>query len=105
MLQKCPIDAFLRIIGQRWNSYILHILYVHGPLRFGVLRRQIPAISQKVLTQKLRELERVGIIHREQKETVPPEVTYSLTKLGASLKPLLQTVSKIANEWRSQGKI
>jgi DNA-binding HxlR family transcriptional regulator len=102
-LQGCPVEAFLKIIGQRWNAYILHILLINGPLRFGILKKNIPGISQKVLTAKLRELESVKIIHRDYEETVPPKVTYSLTALGITLKPFLETMSDIAHSWRTDG--
>lgn len=99
-LQGCPVEAFLKIIGQRWSSYILHILLLNQRLRFGELKRHIPNISQKVLTEKLRELEKADIIHRDYQNTIPPTVTYSLTKRGKSLSPLLKMISNIAHEWR-----
>lgn len=102
-LEGCPVDAFLKIIGQRWNAYILHILLLNGPLRFGLLKKQIPGISQKVLTEKLRELEEATVIHRDYQNTIPPAVTYSLTERGRSLTPLLKEISLIAHDWRGQG--
>lgn len=102
---ECPVDAFLKIIAQRWSSYILWILVLKGPLRFGALKREMPLISQKVLTQKLRELESAGILHRAYEPTIPPCVTYSLTPLGESLTPLLQMISDTAHMWREKGYI
>lgn len=102
---QCPVDAFLKIIGQRWSSYILWVLVLKGPIRFGALKREMPSISQKVLTQKLRELENVGIIHRAYEPTIPPCVTYSLTPLGKSITPILQMISDTAHLWREQGHI
>lgn len=99
----CPVDAFLKIIGQRWSSYILWVLVQKGPIRFGALKREIPAISQKVLTEKLRELEKSGLIHRDYEPTIPPTVTYSLTHLAQDLIPLLESINQIAHSWREQG--
>lgn len=102
---SCPVEAFLKIIAQRWSAYILWILCQKGHLRFGALRREIPAITQKVLTEKLRELENSGLIHRDYEPTIPPTVTYSLTSLGESIIPLLEMISKTAHLWREQGHI
>lgn len=104
-LQGCPVEAFLKIVGLRWNSYILLILSQNGPIRFGKLKNLIPEITQKVLTEKLRELEKTGLVNRDYKPTIPPAVAYSLTELGKSLSPLLNMVSEIAHEWRKEGHI
>ncbi len=104
-LQGCPVEAFLKIVGLRWNSYILLVLLQNGPIRFGQLKRLIPKITQKVLTDKLRELESAGLVHRDHQPTIPPTVIYSLTSLGQSLSPFLETVSNIAHAWRAQGVI
>lgn len=102
-LQGCPVEAFLKIIGLRWNAYILWVLLHHGPTRFGKLKGLISQITQKVLTEKLRELEKIGLVHRDYQSTIPPTVTYSLREKGKDLAPLLEMVSKIAHEWRLEG--
>lgn len=102
---SCPVDALMKLLGQRWNTYILWILYQEGPLRFRVFKKRIPTISQKVLTEKLRELETTGILHRDYKNTIPPTVTYSLTQQGQDLIPILQATDKIAHLWRAKGYI
>ena len=68
----CPVDALLRLLMGSWTTYILWHLRHEGPLRFGVLRRRIPGISSKVLTQRLRMLEDYGIIYRRHVPVIPP---------------------------------
>ncbi len=86
--QKCPAEATLSVIGGRWKTLILYHLF-QGVKRFSELQHAIDGISQKVLTQQLRELERDGVVHREVFAQVPPKVEYSLTPLGESLKPVI----------------
>lgn len=104
-LQGCPVEAFLKLIGQRWNSYILVVLLKNGKIRFGQLKKLIPQITSKVLTEKLRELENSGLVNRDYQPTIPPTVSYELTQLGLSLSPLLNMVSEIAQQWRDKGII
>jgi DNA-binding HxlR family transcriptional regulator len=104
-LSECPVEAFLKLVGQRWNSYILVVLLKNGEIRFGKLKNLIPKITPKVLTEKLRELESYGLIKRDYQPTVPPKVSYKLTKLGYSLSPFLTLISEIAESWREKGFI
>ncbi len=85
----CPLVAAVNIIGGKWKPIILHML-AQQTMRFGELQRNIPPVSQKMLTQQLRELEADGIVHREQYPQVPPRTEYSLTERGASLRPILE---------------
>jgi DNA-binding HxlR family transcriptional regulator len=88
----------LSVIGGKWKAVILwHLTY--KTLRFSQLRRRLPAITQKMLTQQLRELERDGLVHREVYPEVPPRVEYSLTPLGWSLKPLLGAMCTWGREY------
>jgi DNA-binding HxlR family transcriptional regulator len=90
---KCPIEELLVLIGGRWKPVILWWLIESGrPLRFMVLREKMPRISQKVLTQQLRELERDGLTKREMFAEMPVRVEYSLTAFGRKLRPLLRTL-------------
>lgn len=82
------VEATMDIIGGKWKTIILCHLR-HGMMRTGELRRAIPAITQKMLTQQLRELENDGIVHREVYEQVPPRVEYSLTERGEILNQIL----------------
>lgn len=91
MREYCELYTVLELIGGKWKPLILFWLK-DGTLRFGQLRQCMPDVSQKVLTQQLRELEQGGIIHRHVFPEVPPRVEYSLTPLGQSLVPHLQAL-------------
>lgn len=83
-LATCPTRQVLDCVADKWAVLIVGLL-LSGPQRFGELRRAIEGVSQKMLTQTLRSLERDGIVHREVFASVPPKVEYSLTPLGVSL--------------------
>lgn len=87
----CPVRDVLDNIGGKWNSLMILAL-ADGPLRFSAIRRLVPDISQRMLTQTLRELQRDGYLHREVFPTQPPSVEYSLTELGQSFLGLLTTL-------------
>ncbi|MCU0543854.1 MAG: helix-turn-helix transcriptional regulator [Oscillatoriaceae cyanobacterium Prado104] len=91
---NCPVERTLEVIGGRWKVLILRELF-QGVKRFNELQRAVNGITQKMLTQQLREMESDGIVHREIYLQVPPKVEYSLTPLGASLKPIIDTM----HEW------
>jgi DNA-binding HxlR family transcriptional regulator len=90
---ECPIRTTLDVIGGKWKPLILFQLK-NGPQRFSALRRSIPDVTQKMLTDRLKELERDGIVHREVYAVVPPKVEYSLTPYGEGLKPILAAMAK-----------
>lgn len=87
----CAVEQTLEIIGGRWKVLILREL-MYGTKRFNELHRALHGITQKMLTQQLREMEEDGIIHREVYPQVPPKVEYSLTSLGRSLEPILEAM-------------
>src|SRR5690349_6046652 len=87
----CPIAATIAMLGGKWKPMIVHMLAA-GTLRFGQIKRRLPAVSQKMLTQQLRELERDGIVRRVVYAQVPLRVEYSLTDRGARLKPILEAL-------------
>jgi DNA-binding HxlR family transcriptional regulator len=88
----CPVSVTADVIGGKWKPLIL--FYLEGATRrFGELRRLIPETTKKMLTQKLRELERDEIIRRKVYAQVPPRVEYSLTRHGKSLTPILKMMS------------
>lgn len=95
----CPVTATLNVIGGRWKPVILFLLS-DKTLRFGEMKKQIPGITQKMLTQQLRELEGDGIVYREVFAQVPPKVEYSLTEFGGSLKPILKSMCTWGSEHR-----
>jgi DNA-binding HxlR family transcriptional regulator len=100
----CPSQDILALIGAKWSMLLLCILK-DGPVRSGELARRAGGISQKMLTQTLRELERHGIVHREDFGEIPPRVEYSLTTLGRSLSGLVQEIESwvVSNYSRMTG--
>ena len=86
--QNCPMVGAINVIGGKWKPVILHMLSSRT-MRFGEIKKNIPPISQKMLTQQLRELEADGVVLRTVYPEVPPKVEYSLTKYGATLRPIL----------------
>ena len=88
---NCPVEATIDVIGGKWKPLILWWLH-QRTYRFAELRRLIPGITEKVLTQHLRELEADGIVDRRVFATIPPKVEYSLTEYGNSLKQALNAI-------------
>lgn len=90
-MYHCPVEVAVDVIGGKWTPVVLsHVK--QGPVRFSQLRRLIPDISEKMLAQRLRELEHDGIVSRDVVSATPPHVEYSLTPAGRSLEPLLQAM-------------
>jgi len=96
---KCSIELTLDIIGGKWKPLILWHLSNNGIQRFNELKKSMPGITQKMLTQQLRELEANLMVHREVYAQVPPKVEYSLTKIGESVIPLLNTMCQWGNNY------
>ena len=89
--ESCPVSTILDIIGGKWKVLILYHLF-GDTRRFNELQRLMPAITQRMLTLQLRELEQDGIVHREVYPQVPPKVEYSLTDFGRTLLPVIQAM-------------
>src|SRR5215212_8020836 len=87
----CPLTAALAAVGGKWKLIIVYWL-AESPKHFAALRREMPGISQKVLTQQLRELVGDGIVRRRPKGPIPSPVEYSLTDYGRSVLPLVEGV-------------
>jgi DNA-binding HxlR family transcriptional regulator len=98
---ECGLDAAIDIVGGKWKPMVLWALAT-CPRRFGALRRELPGVSEKVLTQQLRELERDGIVHRAVHEQVPPKVEYSLTDVGRSLEAIASEPDEWGRWYRAQ---
>lgn len=90
-LPACPVETTLMLIGDKWKVLVLRDL-MPGTKRFGELRKSIGHVSQKVLTAQLRAMEESGLVNRKVYAEVPPRVEYSLTELGKSLKPILDSM-------------
>ena len=88
----CPVSFAMSLIGGKWKCIVLFHL-VEGPMRFGVLRRSIPGITQRMLTLTLRELEADDLVNRKVFEVVPPHVEYSLTALAEKLQPVMENLA------------
>jgi DNA-binding HxlR family transcriptional regulator len=99
---KCPLHGLISILGGAWTTYILWLLKSRGGVRFGQLKKQMPGISAKVLTERLRLLEGAGIVHRHHEPTIPPKVTYSLTGRGRDLEGALDALDLLAAKWSGQ---
>ena len=98
------VERALKILEGRWKLVILFRLFGGKVLRFSELEREIPAISQKMLIQQLRQLEKDGIVRRIVHQQVPPKVEYCLTDWGQALCPALDALLKWAASGRSAGK-
>ena len=89
----CPVQASINVLSGKWKVQILwHLSF--APRRFAELRKKLPKISEKVLTQQLRQLQADGILNRNSSSSVPPQVTYSLNGEGQKLVPLMESLCK-----------
>ncbi len=100
-LPSCSVETTLLLIGGKWKVLILRDL-INGTKRFGELKKSINSISQKVLTQQLREMEEDGLVERTVYAEVPPRVEYSLTEDGMSLKPVLNSMLAWGKQYKEK---
>ena len=100
-LPECPVATTVQLIGNKWKLLIIRNLIYNGTQRFGDFIKTIPAISKKVLTDNLRALEDDGLIERKVFAEVPPRVEYSLSPIGKSLKPILDSMLEWGTEYKS----
>lgn len=100
-LPTCPVETTLTLIGDKWKVLILRDLLT-GTKRFGELKKSIGNVSQKVLTAQLRNMEENGLVNRKVYAEVPPRVEYSLTKLGQSLKPILDAMWNWGEDYKEK---
>lgn len=98
---NCPVEVTLDVIGGKWKGIILSGL-VERSRRFSEIRRAIPAITQRMLTLQLRELEADGIVHRKIYPQIPPKVEYSLTDFGKTLEPILLAMHNWGDRYTNQ---
>lgn len=95
----CPIHNLLEVLTRPWTLHILWTLSNQGPLRFGVLRQSVNGISARVLTERLRALEQQGFIYRHYEPSIPPAVTYGITKRMKDIEKVLGELERVARKW------
>ena len=99
-LPACPVETTLTLIGNKWKVLILRDL-LPGTKRFGELKKSLGTVSQKVLTAQLRDMEADGLVIRTVYPEVPPRVEYTLTDLGMSLQPVLDSLWKWGESYKA----
>jgi DNA-binding HxlR family transcriptional regulator len=97
-LAVCPVEVTMSVIGGCWKLSIIQELLDHT-LRYSELRRAVGTVTDRVLTRQLRELEADGLVERTVYAEVPPRVEYSLTAMGASLRPLVTSLDSWGRSW------
>lgn len=102
VFRDCPITYVMERIGGHWKPIIL-LQLLSGSKRYNELRKGIPAITEKVLIQQLKQLEADNLISREAKPVIPPYVTYTLTSSGLGLKPVLYAMAVWATDENPMG--
>lgn len=100
---ECPLSKCMEVLKGAWTPNVIWFLS-GGPRRFNELRVDIPKVSAKVLTARLRDLEAKGVIHREVKPTSPPSVEYSLTDLGEQLIPAINAIADVGYKLKRRAK-
>ncbi|SQE00229.1 Transcriptional regulator, HxlR family [Parafrankia sp. Ea1.12] len=101
----CHVEVTVDVIGGKWTPVVLAHLKEHDRLRFAQLRRLIPDITEKMLAQRLRELEAIQIVDRIPVSTAPPHVEYALTAQGRSLGPVLQAMWEWGRDWAATNRL
>lgn len=92
--EDCPVRRTLELLSGKWRTHIIYELCKHPTMRFGELKKAYPHITNTMLTNTLRDLEEIGIVHREQFNEIPPHVEYSLTEKGKELLPVFCELAK-----------
>lgn len=100
-LPECPVATTVQLIGNKWKLLIIRNLLA-SPQRFTEMRKSIPGISQKVLTDNLRSLEEDGLVDREVFAEVPPKVVYSLSELGNTLRPIINAMQEWGMDYKTR---
>lgn len=90
----CPTRRTLELLSGKWRTHVIYELCKHPSCRFGELKKAVPRITNAMLTSTLRDLERLGIVRREQFNEIPPYVEYSLTEKGRALLPVFFELAK-----------
>lgn len=98
--EKCDVVDIWEVLGKRWSLHILRNLSTNGTIRFNELKRLLPGISSTVLSDRLLDLERQGLIIKKIYLEIPTRVEYSLTSRTKELETILQQLSDWANKWK-----
>lgn len=98
-LPECPVATAVQLIGSKWKLLIMRNL-LQRPWRFNELRKTLPGISQKVLTDSLRSMETDGIVTRTVYPEVPPRVEYCLSEVGESMRPIIMSLEAWGTEYK-----
>ncbi len=96
----CPVEQTLQVIGGKWTLLILRDLFT-GTKRFGELRRSLGQVSPKTLSERLKEMESLGLLTRQVHAEVPPRVEYTLTEKGQSLGDIIEAMRRWGERWRA----
>ena len=99
----CAIGGLLELLTRPWTLHILWALSTNGPMRFGVLRKNVEGISSRVLTERLRTLEETGFVYRDYQPTIPPAVTYGITERMQDIEKVLEQLEGLARKWHGEG--
>jgi DNA-binding HxlR family transcriptional regulator len=99
----CAISGLLELLTRPWTLHILWVLGNNGPMRFGILKKQVEGISSRVLTERLRALEENRFVFREYKQTIPPTVTYGITERMKDIEKVFQQLESVARKWQGDG--
>jgi DNA-binding HxlR family transcriptional regulator len=98
----CVIHGLLDLLAKPWTMHILWALGTNGPTRFGSLRRKVEGISSRVLTERLRVLEKKGFVYRHYEATIPPAVTYGITNRMKDIERVFQELDRVAQKWQEE---
>jgi len=102
-LTECPVEVTLSLLSSKWKIMVIREL-LSGTKRFSEIKRVLPGVTQKMLTQSLRGLEEDGLIDRKIYPVVPPKVEYSLSEMGLSLSPVIETMREFGTFYRTKVK-
>src|ERR1051326_287408 len=99
----CAIGGLLELLTRPWTMHILWYLSTNGPMRFGVLKKNVDGISSRVLTERLRGLEEAGFFFRHYQQTIPPTVTYGITERMKDIEKVLEQLEALSRKWHAEG--